>query len=446
MPHSLRPLTRRLASGFASLALALGAGCAASLLDSPAAAQFGGFSAMSEAFSPDLLQRDIVVFHENLALEEWQRPVIEVLLADYVEAFSIGSELVREQMSQVRVDGASSSEVIRRLMAPVNQWIKDKEALRVELLESIRMQLGQEQLERWPAFERALRREKSLGSGVLSGESTNLFLIVKGLPLDRDAVRAVQPALAEYEVLLDNALQRREAAMKAQQDAISRAMIEMDHSAGLAAMEQITQARVIVRQAQDQGATIIAEALPEDVRAEFVRRWRENAYPKIFRAPALRRTFEVARSLPDLTSEQRAGIDRIEADYITKLDALNLQMLDTLRLEEPREFKRKAEAAQNRQPGRPVERIPDALAQFDPIRDSYEQEARLALEALLNPEQVAMLPSAGKGTSGRDRQRDLGDRADPKAGDGRRPNLDRGGAAGRGDGSGDRRPARNVAD
>lgn len=388
MPITARSLVRCVAPAMLAVTLSITA---------PTTAQFGGVSAMSQAFTPDLLHRDIVIFAENLGLEDWQRPIVEVLISDYLEAFTAGSEFTREQMSEVRIDASQgSNEAVRRLMAPINQWIVDKDALRRDLLESVRMQLGSEQLDRWPGFERALRREKSLGSGQISGEQVNLILLVKALPLDADTARSLETVLTEYEVNLDTALQRREAAMQSQQAQLSRAMVDMDHAAGVAAMEQITLARVGVREAQDQGAQRIAAALPEAHRAEFLRRWQENAYPKVFRTPPMKRTFDAARQLPDLTEAQRTGIDLIESTYLGQINTLNLQMLDTLRVEEPREIKRKAEAARTRQSGRPVERAPDPLAQFDPIRDGYDRDARLGLEALLTPEQYAQLPFADK--------------------------------------------------
>ena len=70
------------------LALAvLAAGCAFASVPT-ASAQFGGRSGMASMFTPDFLPRDLPIFVDALALEEWQRPVLEVLLQDYDTNFN----------------------------------------------------------------------------------------------------------------------------------------------------------------------------------------------------------------------------------------------------------------------------------------------------------------------------------------------------------------------
>ena len=58
----------------------------------PAQAQFGGRAGFAEAFVPDILQRDLPLMTSSLGLEEWQRPVVEALLQDYMTGFNTGVE------------------------------------------------------------------------------------------------------------------------------------------------------------------------------------------------------------------------------------------------------------------------------------------------------------------------------------------------------------------
>ncbi|MFO0872613.1 MAG: hypothetical protein U0575_01395 [Phycisphaerales bacterium] len=373
---------------------------AAASVAAPASAQFGAQSGFAEAFKPDFLNRDMAVFNEFLALEEWQRPIIETLLEDYNVSFGAGVESVKEQMNNIRGDVEKGGPaMVAKIMQPVDAWMQEKAKLRDEFLENVKSQLSDAQRERWPKFDRALRRDKTLEQGELAGESVNLVAIVTSLGLDSETSRAVEPVVAEYEIALDNALKSREAVMKAQQESVKQAMIDMDFDAGINATEKIMAARVIVRQTQDAGAEAIAKALPESKATEFLARWHDKAYPKVFRAQPLERTFEAALALPDLTDAQRTGVVKLMDEYRASIVTINDEMLATIRAEEPKDAKRRVETIRAR--GKSA--APALPARDDPVqklmtkRDEISEKARQDLEGLLSPEQYAQLPNATRG-------------------------------------------------
>ncbi len=389
---SLRPSFATV-SRFALTALAAGA---LSLAVAPATqAQFGGKSGFAEAFKPDYLNRDMVIFTDMLGLEDWQQPIFESLLQDYNDSFNAGVNAVKDRMKAASQEGGSGN-VTARVMAPIDAWVSEKARLNIEFLENVKSQLSDQQLERWPKLERAIRRDKLLHLGEISGESVDLLLLVKQLQLSRDTLRSMAPTLDAFEMSLDEALLARQTAMKAQQDQIREAMVNMDFDIGGAAIERIMATRVLIRDTQDNGATSIAAALPESSRAEFLRKWREDAYPKVYRIGSGERMFDSARRLAGLSEEQKASIGAVESSFRSSMEAIQDEMLATVRVEEPREARRKVEAMRARQSGgTPPPRDNEKLQSFTARRDVVVEEARAALEQILTPDQYAQLAIPG---------------------------------------------------
>ena len=184
-----------LRSKLAAAVIAAGLACSMSA-SVHAQAGRGGMGAL---FVPDFMPRDLPVFVDALGLEEWQRPILEALLEDYGTNFATAADGVRSKMSQFKDSAASSNpdRIVEMIAAPLIDWGTEKKKLRDDFLESVRSQLSDVQSEAWPRFERAMRREKSLPNGVLSGESLNLILITREIdvpPIIADGARAAMDA------------------------------------------------------------------------------------------------------------------------------------------------------------------------------------------------------------------------------------------------------------
>lgn len=395
----------------ASLAIAATLTCS---LARPASAQFGGKSGFAEAFKPDFLNRDMSIFADMLGLEEWQRPIFESLLQDYSDTFNAGVTSVKDRMKAATQESGGGGNVTARVMAPIDAWVAEKARLNQEFLDNVKSQLSDQQLERWPKLERAIRRDKMLHLGEISGESVDLLVLVKQLQLGKETMTSIEPALDEFEIALDEALLARDAAMRAQQEQIRNAMINMDFDTGGAAIERIMANRVIVRDVQDNGAAAIAAALPEAQRAEFLQKWRESGYAKVYRSSGSDRMFESARGIEGISAEQKAAIDAVELTYREALLALQEEMVAMVRIEEPKEARRKVESMRARQSGgTPPPRDDQKMQAFSARRDLLAEEARAAIEAILTPEQYAQLSVSGTKLRGAKAAEVLGDGEPP---------------------------------
>ena len=82
------------------------------------------------------------------------------------------------------------------------------------MLENIKTILIEEQLELWPSFTQRLYREKHVNRGRLSGESTDLFQVVRDTDLSGTAEAAISPHLDEYAVAMDTAMRKRDAILR----------------------------------------------------------------------------------------------------------------------------------------------------------------------------------------------------------------------------------------
>ena len=157
---TLATLAPRVRTLIATVAVATAIATAA-----PAHAQFGGRAGFAEAFVPDILQRDLPLMTASLQLEEWQRPVVEALLQDYMTAFSTGTEALKDRMkaesqNAQRADPTNADAILEKVMKPMNSWRDEKRQMLDKFMSDLKSPLGPQQMERWPTFERALRRER----------------------------------------------------------------------------------------------------------------------------------------------------------------------------------------------------------------------------------------------------------------------------------------------
>src|SRR5688572_21882164 len=151
------------------------------IVNSAAHAQFGEAAGIAEAMQADYLRRDIVLFQQGLTLDDSQRAIVEALYADYEQAFEDGLARMRKRIEDMREELQSQDvdRVLRIVFKPIEDWSVEKRGLGDQFMENVKVILTPEQQEQWPKFERFIYREKNLNKGTLSGESANLFYIVR---------------------------------------------------------------------------------------------------------------------------------------------------------------------------------------------------------------------------------------------------------------------------
>lgn len=389
---AVNPLRTRLAAAVLAAGVALAAAPAAT-------AQFGGRSGMATLFTPDFLPRDLPVFVDALQLEEWQRPILEALLDDYNTNFQTAAEGVRQRMGNLRdvAAGTSADKVVDLIRQPLEAWATEKRTLSEGFLVAVKSQLSEVQMEQWPRFERAMRREKCLANGELSGESLNLLLLVRELEAPPVVADAARVAVEEYELRLDEALAAREAELDAAISPLLNAMSTGDNATGIATQERIMARRVAVRDVQLGALESISSALGAEYGDPFRSRALQRAFPQVFRADPITPMIEAAETLPDLSDAQKQSLRVLRDDFGNEHGALQARMVDTYRTVEPREPRRRTEMAVQKAAGATV-KFSDApeLEAARKERDDLYAKYRARLAEILNEAQREAVPGFGK--------------------------------------------------
>jgi len=405
----------RLRSLFAAIAMVTLAGVATS----PASAQFGGRGGFAQAFQPDIMQRDVTLMTSSLGLEEWQRPVVEALLQDYMSNFNTGVEALKDRMKVASDDAGKlatsngGDAVLEKIMAPLNSWRTEKTQMLEKFMSDLKSQLGPQQLERWPSFERALRRERLLPDGDLSGESVDLFAVLTRMQLTPAEQEAVKQPLAAYELMLDEALVTRMTSIAVLDRELSDAMASMNYDRGADIQDKVMVVRIGVRSANDAGIELLAAALG-DRSEEFRTRALEAGYPDVFRPHPVMILMQQAYALPSLTPEQTSQIDALMSEFGTACRDANMKIYEAVRVDQPKAPRKRVQAAADRKSGASgsAPNTPQGANSTDPVvkarieRETMGAPFRDRLLAILNDEQKAELPGGVKVESAENRKQD----------------------------------------
>ncbi len=366
----------------------------------PCHAQMGLQAGFVEAFQPDYLKRDMTLFVEYLALEEWQQPTVESLLGDYTSDFTVGVDGLRDRMKGMKdqILGAGEQGAIAVIMRPITEWSQEKARLKQRFVDNLRSVLSDEQQARWPQLERAMRREKELPRGVLGGESLDLRQVSRDCEIPPETMLAAKEALEQYEIGLDGALLARAAQMAASQEKIKDAMVAQDFSTGLAQLEMIVAKRVALRDLQEQSIELIAAAYGAQWGAPFRTRAFAAAYPSVFRPSPMIGYVAAARELPGLSPAQLEQINALEAAYLVRYHDLELRLAAAHRIEEPKRQSEETRRRMNQGTANAV-KTADPYKSLHEERDAMNEKLRADIAAILGPELALHMPGAAKLTS-----------------------------------------------
>lgn len=365
-----------------------------------ARAQFSAAAGLADAFRPEFLDRDVPLFVEQLKLEDWQRPIIEMLLQDYTTTFQAGVEQMKEEMKESALvigNTGRTEEAMETILEPIAVWDAERRQLRDEFLLNVKAQLSSDQTARWPRFERCLRREKELPKGELSGEAVDLSTMMRSLRMPYEVEETVDPLLVQYELELDGVLEARRRKIDSLQDSIKDAMTAMDFDRGLEATAEIMERRVAVRQTQDRWIEQISAALPVEYAETFRRNALERGYPKAFRPTSIPRLIESVRTIEDLSPDQLEQLDRIERGFDRDLTAIENRIVEKMREIEPEEPRRRVERLEARRNGDRSRREPSEVDKLVAEKGDLVDRTRREILAILTPEQTGALRMPGEG-------------------------------------------------
>jgi hypothetical protein len=362
-----------------------------------AAPQLGQSAGFTEAFQADFLARDMDLIVETLELEEWQRTILESLLADYQNDFRIGVDGLKDKLKakgeEIKAGGDRNAMGV--IMGPIGEWTREKAMLRQRFLDNLRGQLSESQAARWDALERAMLREKELPRGVLSGESLNLIVIAREATLTPEAAEQSRVVLEEYSVALDDALRARASQLAQSQPIIQESMVDQNWGKGLTQLEAIVARRVALRDLQDRYIEAIAASLGS-AGADFRERALRAAFPQAYRPSPMIPYFAAARALAGVTPEQVSAIDAVEAAYVVAYADLENRWAAGMRAHEPKAQLADVRLRMAAASGEGVKPDPDPYRTFRDERERMNEKARQDVADILGAELALQLPGAAE--------------------------------------------------
>lgn len=283
-------------------------------------------------------------------------------------------------------------------MADVRRdWRAERDKLDGRFIADVFTILRDDQLDRWPEFERTLRRLKTMSRGRYSGERVDLFLLLRELGIDPALSAELTELLESYALTLDQALIARNAHLDDARDAARLAAIagETDTVTELATKE--ASLRVRVRAANEQSLEAIAGLLDAEGRGDELRTaFRARAFARVYRPTVVQRAFDAVLAMPDLDADVLEAVAALQTAYLAELAGRNEQIVRITRQEEPTRTVQRAQRGRRGMGGgrRGGERSEDPIRAAFRERAERDADYRKQLEALLNPEQIAMLPAA----------------------------------------------------
>jgi len=406
------------------LAAVLLAGAVAFGSARPAAAQGGGGPnfGIAEINTPEFSRRDLPIIVDVLELDAAQQDIVEVFLDGYTEAFTKLREeaqneldFMREEMQNARrADGSGFDwrDMVEEMMSRMEGYRDRRDVLGYEFVANVQSMLSEQQMERWPKFERTMRRQQLVPKGMLSGESVDLFQIVATGGLTEADHLTIEPVLSEYELQLDAALLARESDMEKAEEAFRDAVRafgagELDVKDVLSAVERQRKLRVRIRDVNEMYVSQIVAILPDaESAARFQATYKEAAYPRIYRETYGEEALAAAINLPDLDENVRVSIEGVADAYEARLAQFNEKIERITREEEPRQAEKWITMMASRMSGGDAGRPEDPIREAFEEREEYEDQVVGQLRAMLTEDQARQLPRRSQRPEGDGRFRE----------------------------------------
>lgn len=320
------------------------------------------------------------------------------------------SKMGEEMAAERKATGADleTKAVMEEIVAEINRWAAEKAAFKQVVISGIEATLADNQAANWPKFQRFLRREKSMDNAILSGEATNLFVVMDEAGVSQTSIDGSAKILDDYELQLDNALVSRDSFIDQSDPKMMRTVLDGDIAAAKAIAERQIALRKAVREVNDQFRTSIVGAMPAEDGAKFNQAALAAAFRRIYRQTRTTEMFTKALELADLSADARTSISALQVAYIAELTGMNERLVTATRKEEPQQRLEESERMIGVMSGTvsPMSMMGRQFGQnnaTDPVGNLMDDRGAMGtrymdqLKGLLTPEQQELMPKGRDG-------------------------------------------------
>jgi hypothetical protein len=354
---------------------------------------------MAEAMRPEYMSRDLVVFAEGLNLDDTQEVIVEAMFDSYEDDFEFGWATTQERLNKVaenlKVNPPDSTKgTLEPVLNALGDWLQEKRALDQGLLENVQAILIGNQKHLWQGFAQRLYREKHTNRGRLSGESVDLFTVVRDSDLSPIAESIIEINLVEYASALDIAMRNRDTILRGNPKKLFDTILSGNADRPPALIDNLIRARIEVRDLNDRYIDIISSTLSDIDGENFRNRALKRGYTRIYRRTPAQRIFRQAAENESYPAETTALILQLEAAYLQELGSINYKLLTLTRKHEPEVHRNRELAGQVRKNGGTPKKL------VDPTREVFKQREELGkryidlLRGILSPDEFIELDGA----------------------------------------------------
>lgn len=357
---------------------------------------------MGDMFSAPVTTREIEVFTQVAGLTTDQKEAAATILEAYQEQFRAKATKVQREMEKVRDKFQESRDpaVWQEMRGTMQDFRAERKAIEEQFFADFKAILTPEQVERWPAIERAHRRSRTVSRGMMSGERVDLVTIIESSKFPVEVQASVIPVLGEYEEALDRELIARNKAYDDVADAFSQGGGPEGFARAGDLMTKGREASIRVREVNRKYARQLADMLPDDYKATFDEAVKRASYPEVYRTTLTSQQIAAAEKFEDLDQAQKDSLESLKQSYSRSLAAVNERLAAAITERE--------EAFDPRQMGNRFGRgrdENDAASVLRRERRELDESTAESLKKLLNAQQVERLPQEEEGREGGDRRR-----------------------------------------
>ena len=283
------------------------------VLTSGARAQWGNWGRF---FQPPVDSEQIELLEELIGADEGQREAIGAMFEGFQSRHQQSVEAMREIFQKAREEAQRSRDqsVWMDVQKRAIEFSKHTTSMRDAFFEDLQLLLSPEQMEQWPAFERAHRRATLLDTGqvFISGSTLDLVRLADDAGDEVTDVEGVGDLVQRYEVQLDRILVEsdemgREHLEKTQEmlEAGGNFFTNMNEYGQM--FDEARAVQVRIRDLNDRFARQIIARLPEENRSEIEAEFNRQFMPAVYGRTFVDNAFDVALGLGDLSDDQRSA-------------------------------------------------------------------------------------------------------------------------------------------
>ncbi len=365
----------------------------AALLLPTSVARAQDFEEMAVVFNP-LTKRSVDSAVLALGLDKDQQDVAKDLYVGYRSAMKTGMREM-EAKGKTLMEKARESgdwEAIRKgQMALAKEMFENVGKLEDRFNEDLKAVLSEEQAAKFPAYERARRRENARLIQLMAGEAADSIDILRSLKIDTASNEELKNLLNEYEMSFDRIVSDRLTLLKEFVNKLTGGDASGEDTMKLATehLPKIYEKAKAGRELNKQTARRVVELLPEADKKRFQDEINRRSHPKIYRTTAAGKKLDAAKKFEDLSESQKGTLESLVASYTRDTEAANKSWAEAV------------EAAQDDFGGNFAKRfeMDESAAnkraeEAQTKRREVEKQTLERLEQLLNKDQNERLPAA----------------------------------------------------